>query len=265
MTPSSVIRRDSLTLTKRNVLKQLASVNDPLGFFAPVVLNGKLLLQATWCEKLSSDDKIDEECTSQWSLLKPDLLSVSDFHIPRNNKIERCGVIQFLLVCFCDASKSAHAAVVYLLQKNEVTSRSDHMVANTRLAPIKQITISRLELMVVQIGVRCVQFVKVQRGLSLANIYLWSDSQCVHNWLCTAKSLSVFMQNRVSEIKGHKDISFGYTPSKENPADIASRGSTVQNLVENDCGGMGLSEDKRPTQTTSSVVRSEFESELKKM
>ena len=68
------------------MLKQLASVYDPLGFFALVVLNGKLLLQATWCKSLSWDDKIDEECTSQWLLLKPDLLSVTGFHIPRNNK-----------------------------------------------------------------------------------------------------------------------------------------------------------------------------------
>ena len=67
------------------MLKQLASVYDPLRFFA-VVVNGKLLLQATWCKNLILDDKIDEECTSLWLLLKPDLLSVTGFHIPRNNK-----------------------------------------------------------------------------------------------------------------------------------------------------------------------------------
>ena len=47
VTPSSVLQRDSLELTKRNMLKQLASVYDPLVFFSLVVLNGKLLLQAT--------------------------------------------------------------------------------------------------------------------------------------------------------------------------------------------------------------------------
>ena len=52
-------------------------------------------------------------------------------------------MIQFSLVCFCDASKSAYVAEVYLLQRNEVTSRSDLIFAKIRLAPIKQITIPR--------------------------------------------------------------------------------------------------------------------------
>ena len=163
------------------------------------------VMRCQWCKNLGWADKIDKECMSQWLLLKPDLLSVSDFHIPRNNKIEGDGVIQFSLVCFCDASKSTYAAVVYLLQKNEVTSRSDLIFAKTRLAVIKQITIPRLELTAVLIGVHCVQCVKVQLGLPLANIYLWSDSQFILKWLCTAKSISVFVRNRVSEIKrlGH--------------------------------------------------------------
>ena len=177
-------------------------------------------------------------------------------------------MIQFSLVCFCDASKSAYATVVYLLKKKS-QPRLDLIFAKTRLAPIKQITIPRLELMAVLIGVCCIQFMKVQLGLPLANIYMWSESQCVLYWWCTAKYLSVFVQNQVSEIKGHKDITFGHAPSKENPADIASRGSTVQNLVENDLWWHGPkwlinSEDKWPTQPTSSVVLSEFESELKK-
>ena len=99
---------------------------------------------------------------------------------------------------------------------------------------MKEINIPRLELMSVQIGVRCVQFVKDQLRLPLSSIYLWSDSQCVLNWLCTEKPLSVFVQNRSNAINDHKDIKFGYTPSKENPADIASRGSTVQSIADNE-------------------------------
>ena len=73
----------------------------------------------------------------------------------------------------------------------------------------------------------------------------------------------------MGEIKGHKYNTFGYTLSNENPADIASHGSTVQNLVENDFWWhvpywLINSEDKWPIQPTSSVVLSEFESELKK-
>ena len=172
-------------------------------------------------------------------------------------------------MCFCDASKSAYAAVVYLLQRNEVTSKSDLIFAKTRLAPMKEITIPCLELMAVLIGVCCVQFVKDQLRLLLASINLWSNSQCVLNWFCAEKPLSVFVQNRGSEIKGHKDITFGYTPSKENPADIASRGSTVQNIAVNDLWWHGpkwliKSEEEWPTKSAGSVTESEFKSGFKR-
>ncbi|GFR18242.1 hypothetical protein TNCT_7191 [Trichonephila clavata] len=43
---------------------------------------------------------------------------------------------------FCDASTKAYAAVIYLKSKQEI-----HLVsAKTRVAPIKQLTIPRLEL-----------------------------------------------------------------------------------------------------------------------
>ena len=71
----------------------------------------------------------------------------------------------------------------------------------------------------------------------------------------------MFVQNRVGEIKGHKYNTFGYTLSKENPADIARHGSTVQNLVENDFWWhvpywLINSEDKWPTQPSCPVVLS---------
>ena len=77
MTSSSILHNDSSELTNRGVLKQLASVYDPLGFFAPVFLQGKPFLHATWCKNFDWDDKIDDECTKQWLILKPDLQSVS--------------------------------------------------------------------------------------------------------------------------------------------------------------------------------------------
>lgn len=269
VTPSAILHSRNSELTKRNVLKQLASVYDPLGFFAPVFLQGKIFLQATWCKNFDWDDTLDDECTTQWLSIKPDLQRVCEFQIPRGIKIENDSGIKFSLLCFCDASKSAYAAVVYLLQENNVTSKSDIVFAKTRLAPMKDITIPRLELMSMLIGVRCLKFVKDHLGLPINRVYLWSDSQCVLNWLCTEKSLSVFVENRVKEIKSHQDIKFGYTPSKENPADIASRGSSVQNLAENDLWWHGpkwlkKSEVEWPSQCTGSVLQNEFESEFKK-
>ena len=85
--------------------------------------------------------------------------------------------------------------MLYFVQKDKVDSKSDLIFAKTRLASIKEISIPRLKLMTVLIGMRCIQFAKDQLGFPLTSIGLWSDSQCVLNWLCSEKPLPVFVQN----------------------------------------------------------------------
>ncbi len=110
-------------------------------------------------------------------------------------------------------------------------SKIDLVFAKSRLAPLKGMTVPRLELMAVLIGVRCLQFVKEQLKLDIVKTYLWTDSQCVLGWLTTERKLDVFVRNRVMEIKG-KDIVFNYVNTKENPADIATRGTSVKELSD---------------------------------
>ena len=57
--------------------------------------------------------------------------------------------------------------------------------------------IPRLELMAVIIGVRCVKFVKSKLKLDIDKVVVWTDSQCVLNWISYNKKLSVFVGNRV--------------------------------------------------------------------
>ncbi|MCG8029443.1 MAG: hypothetical protein N0E40_15975, partial [Candidatus Thiodiazotropha taylori] len=68
---------------------------------------------------------------------------------------------------------------------------------------------------------------------------LWIDSQCVLSWIRSKKLLSSFVENRVNEIRSHEDISFHYIPSKDNPADIASRGVSVDDLLDNQLWWLG--------------------------
>ena len=105
-------------------------------------------------------------------------------------------------MCFCDASTCAFAAVIYLLQQNsESESTANVLFSKTRLAPLKKMSVPRLKLMAVLIGTRCLKFVKSQLKIPIHGLYLWSDSQCVIKWIASEKDLSVFVRNRVSEIK----------------------------------------------------------------
>ena len=223
---------ESNEVTKRNVLKEISSVFDPLGLFSPVVLKGKVLLQTLWSKHLGWDDAIPAVDKTEWSSIKSDLSLLPDCEIKRciTMNCKNSSVTNFLL-CFCDASTCAFAAVIYLLQRNgESESTANILFSKTRLAPLKKLSVPRLELMAVVIGTRCLKFVQRHLNIPIHGLYLWSDSQCVIKWINSVKDLSVFVRNRVTEIRSHDDIQINYVRSKENPADIASRGSSVKKL-----------------------------------
>ncbi|CAG2198095.1 unnamed protein product [Mytilus edulis] len=134
------------------------------------------------------------------------------------------------LLCFCDASARAYSAAVYLHQTCGQSSRSDLIFSKSRLAPVKEMSIPRLELMAVLIGVRSLIFVKSELDISIEEMYLRSDSQCVLKWISTKKELNVFVKNIIAEIKAHKDVKFMYVNTMENPADVATRGTTASKL-----------------------------------
>ena len=145
--------------------------------------------------------------------------------------------------------------------------RSDLLFSKTRLAPLKEMTIPRLELMAVLIGVRCVKFVKEQLKISVEGIDIWTDIQCVLKWLKSEKNVRI----RVKEITSDKDITFHYITSKDNPADIATRGSDMQSLSCNQLWWHGPNWLKKPEKEWPTSVKDEneqtnskYESEVKK-
>ena len=81
---------------------------------------------------------------------------------------------------------------MYLHQESDCGSEANLVFTKTRLAPVKEITIPRLELMAILIGVRCIQYVKEQLKLDITNTYLWRDSQVALTWINSDKSLPVF-------------------------------------------------------------------------
>ena len=77
------------------------------------------------------------------------------------------GDSKYKLLRFCDASTRAYAALVYLHQTNGYESKVDLMFTKTRLTPVKGMTVPRAALMAVNIGIRCLEFVRKQLKLTL--------------------------------------------------------------------------------------------------
>ena len=133
-----------------------------------------------------------------------------------------------------------------------------------RLAPIKSISLPRLILLALLIGVRASLYVERKLHLTLSRRVLWTDSKCVLYWLKTLKTLSIFVTNRLREIKQAKGIEFRYLPSEDNIADLATKGCTLQELVKNQRQWKGphwlsSAEEFRPKEMTYEGFKSEEE------
>ena len=129
------------------------------------------------------------------------------------------------LHAFSGASMKAYGAVLFI----RTGTQTSFVVARSRVVPLKDHTLPRLELMGAVIASRLAQFVILTLHHTTQNISitLWSDSQIVLHWLHSSKRLKQFIANRVQEINtAFPDIPWSYCPTYDNPADLLTRGLT---------------------------------------
>jgi hypothetical protein len=110
-------------------------------------------------------------------------------------------------------------------------------MAKGRLAPLKsKVTIPRLELLAAVAGKRMAEFCVKEMEVKFSEIYCWSDSKCVLSWilLTGAEKLPKFVKRRIEDIRENASIQWKYVPTKLNPADLASRGCTCNELKANE-------------------------------
>ncbi|GFY20784.1 integrase catalytic domain-containing protein [Trichonephila clavipes] len=133
---------------------------------------------------------------------------------------------------FVDASKTAYAACIFLRSESNTGSVTVQLLqARSRITPMKTITIPRLELMAATIGAKL--FSSVKHALKISNIktYFWTDSSTVLTWIIRREQWSVFVANRISEIrKLTTSEDWFHISTDQNPADILSRGCGPKQL-----------------------------------
>ncbi|VBB35475.1 unnamed protein product, partial [Acanthocheilonema viteae] len=92
-------------------------------------------------------------------------------------------------------SSVAYPAAVYLRSHRSQGIETLLVFAKSRITPIKGMTIPRLELLAILIGVRAARFVIKQLKLETTAVTLWSDSKCaIHRIQNYSKLLSRFVQ-----------------------------------------------------------------------
>lgn len=103
-----------VAITKRLILSMAQRVFDPIGFTCPATLVPKLLLQELWKSRLPWDYPIDEEKAKVFREWIKQLLLLLNIEIPRWISLISKREQRVSLHVFCDASKNAFAAVVFL-------------------------------------------------------------------------------------------------------------------------------------------------------
>lgn len=224
--------------TKRSVLQHSASIFDPIGFLTPFTIRVKCLLQEMWERGLSWDEELPPDLNQQWNSWCSELPLIHQISIPRwygERNEASSGTLR--LHVFCDASEKAYSAVAYLQWEEKNGGMAACLVASkSRVAPLKKLTLPRLELMGAMIGARL--------GRNLINLlqmeshqlfmFIFTDSMIVLHWIrSSAQKWKQFVANRVTEIQSLTEpASWSHCKGKENPADLPTRGQTVASLCQ---------------------------------
>lgn len=210
--------------TKREVLSIISKIFDPLGLLSIFTISVKIFMQQLWLAKLQWDDVLSPELNEIWLTLCTRLTRLNDFRIPRHVMCQTPTHIE--IHGFADASLKAYGACAYIKTISANNMSINLLCSKTKVAPLKQLTIPRLELSAAVLLVRLVEKIKNSLDLPLNHIYYWTDSKIVLAWIKTEPyRLETFVANRVSQIQSLSSISaWNYVPSKENPSDLLTRG-----------------------------------------
>ncbi|GFY69119.1 integrase catalytic domain-containing protein, partial [Trichonephila inaurata madagascariensis] len=204
----------------------------PLGFTCPVTLGPKVLLQECWKLKVSWDTELPASISKKFERWRKELSKLNKIEIPRCLIPGRNAPGNLTFHVFCDASKIAYTACVFLRCESENSTTCQLIQARCRVAPMKSLSIPRLELLACSIGARLSQSVSSDMKLENLPKIFWSDSADALYWIKGSETWAPFVYNRVKEIRSLTNTEDWYhVPGPLNAADLPSRGCSVETLA----------------------------------
>ncbi|XP_018374531.1 PREDICTED: uncharacterized protein LOC108768562 [Trachymyrmex cornetzi] len=211
----------------------ITQIFDPLGLIGPVIIKAKIILQVLWQQKLDWDTPVPETIRIVWTSYCQQLPAIRYLEIQRHAIVHKPTDIQ--LHGFSDASQVAYGACIYILSVNDEGTISIRLLtAKSRVAPLKTISLPRLELCGAVLLANLVQKVTQALTCRISQHYLWTDSEIVLAWIQGEPSRwQTFVRNRVVEIqKLTNPQDWAHVSSENNPADFISRGLLPEQLIK---------------------------------
>ncbi|KAL0146847.1 hypothetical protein M9458_057786, partial [Cirrhinus mrigala] len=204
------------------------------------ILHAKLLLQDLCKEQRGWDENIGGKHSEVWERWMKDVTHLSNVHVSRCFKPTKFGcTIAAQLHHFSDASEYAYGTVSYLLNERG-EKHCSFLMGKSRVAPLKRVTIPRLELTAAVVAVKVDKMLQQEMQVPLQQSVFWTDSTTVLKYIASETArFKMFVANRISLIReATKPSQWKYVRTNENPADQASRGLKAKSLAQ---GGTWIS------------------------
>lgn len=226
--------KEMVQLSKRKILSRMAQVYDPIGYATAFLIKAKIGLQTLWKRGISWDEDLPSELLEKWKTLFEEMVQLNGV------SFERCltppdAVGQPILCVFSDASEEAFGACAYArwqLSSGEFGVR--FIAAKSRVAPLKRLTIPRLELQGAVLASRLGKTILEECRFKFEKAVYFRDSRIVLAWICSeSRRFKPFVSVRVGEIQDNSDpAEWRHIPGELNVADEVSRGISVKNLAD---------------------------------
>ena len=209
----------------------VSAVFDPPGICSPFTIRMRFLLKSNWAAIGQARDKeLSPEHSKQFSDWCFELREIRTMSI--NRLCFENGCTNLRLHIFTDSSEEAMCIAAYL--QEETTLNSTYVIGKCRVAPIRHMTIPKLELQASVYGVCLRKQILSEHDVRIDKIYHWTDSSTVLQWLQAAhKKQQVSVANRAAEILENSSMDqWRHVKGVENPADIGTQGLSIEGLKE---------------------------------
>ena len=221
-----------LKMTKRNLLSEIAKIYDPIGFAAAFIIRLKIGLQKLWQIGIDWDDEIPQELQSDWVELFMEMKNINNICFKRS--LMTADVAERPSLCiFSYASQEAFGACAYIRQKTK-DGRFDvrFITAKSRVAPLKQLTIPRLELQAAVLASRLAKTIQEESRINFNGVTFFTDSMITLGWIQSrSRNYKPFVSARIGEIQSNSNPNqWRHISSEDNVADDLSRGISVEEL-----------------------------------
>ncbi|KZS19521.1 Uncharacterized protein APZ42_014015 [Daphnia magna] len=228
---------DALTTvnyTRVGLLAQEAGLFDPLGITSTMTVKAKIKLRELGVKCKKWEDAVVGDENAWWEQYFKKIKRLKEVEFARCLFPKAEEIVRTELYTFADMSEEECAASCYnrvVYRYGQVLVR--HVKTALKLAPLKTVSVCKLELNAGLIGARLAKIVQTALKRKMDGRFFWTDSSTVQNWVRAVSShYQVYVSHRIEEIQTLTEPDeWRCIPVRLNPADAATRSQLEEDEI----------------------------------